>query len=92
MRKMMTKEVTSTTVKIAKMEMVDGLPQAITLPNEVMLGNVSVERAQKEVTKKHGAGVTVFEVLPETTVYEMAVEDFIKLAVVKVEESPTEQE
>jgi hypothetical protein len=91
MRKMMSKEVTSTIVKMAKMEMVEGLPQAVTLPNEVMLGNVSVERAQKEVTKKHGAGVTVFEVLPETTVYEMPVEDFIKLATVKVEETEEQE-
>jgi hypothetical protein len=91
MRKMMSKEVTSTIVKMAKMEMVEGLPQAVTLPNEVMLGNVSVERAQKEATKKHGAGVTVFEVLPETTVYEMPVEDFIKLATVKVEETEEQE-
>jgi hypothetical protein len=86
MRKMMTKEVTSTTIKLAKMEMVEGLPQAVTLPDEVVIGNVSVEQAQRLVTKKHGVGATVFEVIPQTEVYEMSVEEFIKVASLKVEE------
>lgn len=87
MRKMMTKEVTKTTVKLAKMEMVNGLPQAIKMEDEILLGNVSLEKAQKEITKKHGAGVTVFEVAADTTLYEMAVEDFIKQAAVKEPEA-----
>lgn len=85
MRKMMTKEVTKTTIKIAKMEVVDGLPKATPLGDEIMLGNVSLEKAQKEVTKKHGAGVTVFEVVPSTEVYELPVEDFIKIASIKMD-------
>jgi hypothetical protein len=86
MRKVMSKEVTSTTVKIAKMEMVGDQPQAKWLPDEVLLGNVNLEKAQKEVTKKHGQGVTVFEVTADTKVYEMEVEKFIELASVKVPE------
>jgi hypothetical protein len=86
MRKVMTKEVTTTKVKVAKMEMVDGQPQAKWLPDEILLGNVNLEKAQKEVNKKHGQGVTVFEVAPETKVYEMDVNQFIELATVKVPE------
>lgn len=86
MRKMMTKEVTSTTVKLAKIDMVDGAPQAVTLEDEVLLGNVNEEKAQKVVSKKHGQGVSVIEVQPETKVYEMPVSEFIKIATLKVEE------
>lgn len=91
MRKMMTKEVTKTTVKIAKMEVVNGLPQATTLEDEILLGNVGMEKAQKAVTKKHGAGVTVFEVVPSTETYELPVEEFIKIATIRTE-APTEEE
>lgn len=92
MRKMMTKEVTSTLVKVAKMEMVEGQPKAIALPDEILLGNVSLEKAQKTISKKLGAGATVFEVSPETVVYEMPVEEFIKVATVKAEENETDQQ
>jgi len=84
MRKMMTKEVTKTTVKIAKMEVKDGLPVATSLEDEILLGNVSQEKAQKAITKKHGSNVTVFETTPTTDVYEMSVEEFIKNANVKL--------
>lgn len=88
----MTKEVTKTTVKIAKMELVDGSPQAIQMEDEVLLGNVSLEKAQKEVSKKHGNNVTVFGVEADTVVYEMPVEDFISYATVKVDSETVEQE
>jgi hypothetical protein len=82
MRKYMTKEVTKTTVKIASMEMVAGIPKAIPLPDVVLIGNVSLEKAQKEVNKLHDRA-TVLNVESETVVYEMLVEDFIKVAKVK---------
>lgn len=89
MRKMMSREVTKTTVKVGKLEMVDGQPQAVTLPDEVLLGNVSLEKAQKQLNKKYGEPVTVFEVIPDTTVYEMPVEEFIKYATVKEDTKET---
>jgi hypothetical protein len=85
-RKTMTKEVTSTNVKLAKMVMVDGSPSAETLPDEILIGNVTLENAQKHVTKKHGVGVTVFAVEPKTDVYEMSVEEFIKVATLRKDE------
>lgn len=89
MRKTMTKEVTKTTVKVAKMEMQDGAPVAVPLPDVILLGNVSLEKAQREMNKRYNEPVTVFEVQPETKVYEMLVEDFIQVAKVR---EPKEQE
>ena len=84
-RKMMTKEVTTTTVKLGRIEMVDGTPSVVTLPDEKINGNCSLEKVQKLMNKKHGV-VTVFEVVPETQVYEMDVMEFIKVATLKVKE------
>lgn len=81
-RKMMTKEVTTTTVKLGKIEMVNGTPNVVMLPEEKINGNITLEKAQKLMNKKHGV-VTVFEVVPETQVYEMNVMDFIKVAKLK---------
>ena len=81
-RKMMTKEVTTTTVKIGKIEMVNGAPSVVMLPEEKINGNITLEKAQKLMNKKHGV-VTVFEVVPETQVYEMDVMEFIKVASLK---------
>lgn len=81
MRKTMTKEVTKTTVKIAKMvKGENGLPVAEVLPDEILIGNVTLEKAQKEVAKKYDFVVTVFGVEPATEIYQMAVEEFIKHA------------
>lgn len=87
MRKMMTKEVTKTTVKIAKMEMVDGTPKAVALPDEIILGNVTMEKAQKIVNKRHETPVTVLEAEANTEVYELPVEKFLEIATLKVEEA-----
>ena len=77
----MTKEVTMTTVKIAKVGMDEnGLPTAEQLEPITMLGNVSKEKAQKLVNKDMGMDVTVFAVETITQVYKMKVKDFIKVA------------
>lgn len=82
-RRMMTREVTKTTVKVGKMEIKDGQLVAISLPDETLLGNVNIQKAQRYVDKKYEKSATVLQVLPETTVYEMPVEEFIKVATVK---------
>jgi competence protein ComGC len=80
MRKLMTKEVTSTIVKVAKIDMVEGQAQVVELPSIILLGNVDSEKAQKIVAKQHGAGVTVLGVECDTKVYELEVSEFIKIA------------
>lgn len=84
-RKMMTKEVTKTTVTLAKMEMKDGKIETVQLPNEILIGNVTLEKAQKEMNKKHDDRVTVLTVQPDTKVYELEVEKFIEVATEKVQ-------
>jgi len=85
MRKMMTKEVTSTIVKIAKIDMTEGLPKAVELEPITLLGNIDLEKAQKHVLKKRGAGVTVLSVEADTKVYELPVTEFLKIATLKPE-------
>lgn len=80
MRKTMTKEVTKTTVTIGRIIKVEGLPTLENLPSVIMIGNVSLEKAQKEVNKGVAIPVTVFGVEPTTEMYEMDVELFIKHA------------
>ena len=88
-RKTMTREITTTTIRAAKMEVIDGAPQAISIPDETVLGSMTLEKAQKHVTKNHGEGITVFDVQKDTKKYAMAVEDFIKYAEI-VEDEETE--
>jgi hypothetical protein len=83
MRKMMTKEVTTTTVKTAKIHVVDGQVQAIHQEPVYLLGNVSMEKAQKQMNKFFGEPVTILEIMADTVTYEMPVEDFIKVATIK---------
>lgn len=86
MRKIMTKEITKTKVRVAKMKVVDGQPQLENLPDETLLGNVSMEHAQKLMKKKHGESVTIFGLEADTNVYQMPVEEFLQLATIKEKE------
>lgn len=80
MKKVMQKEVTQTTIKMARIEVLEGETKLVELPEVVQLGNVSKEKAQKWATKEHGAGTTVTHVEPNALRYEMEVLEFIKLA------------
>lgn len=83
MRKMMSREVTKTTIKLAKMVIENGAPSVVTLEDKIVLGNVSHESAQKLVTKEFGQGVTVLSVEADTVSYELPVEEFIQIATPK---------
>lgn len=92
MRKTMQREITKTTVKLATMEIENGLPVAKPLEDVTLIGNVSLERAQSIVKKEVDPKATVFEVVPETNVYEMDVEEFIKHATLKTEQEKLDLE
>lgn len=83
MRRMVTREITHTKVKIAKMVVENGVPTAQPLEDKILLGNVQMEKAQKLVSKEYGQGVTVFGVEAETLVYQLPVEEFLALATVR---------
>lgn len=78
MRKDIIREVTSTVVSLAKVKKVDGQVVTENLEDEIMTGSISIERAQKEMLAKHGAGTMVLNVEPKTEHYKMSVLDFMK--------------
>jgi hypothetical protein len=93
MRKYMTKEVTKTTVKLAKMDINDkGLPVAIELAPVVMLGDITQEKAQKIMNKKHDEVVTVYAVETVTQKFKMEVEEFLKYATPVIEGEDDEED
>lgn len=83
MRKMITREVTSTTIKLGKMELVDGEVKAVTLPDLEVFGNVNLERANRIVSKKYDEPLTVLQVIPKVVTYEMPLDDFVANATIK---------
>jgi hypothetical protein len=85
-RKMMYKEITKTTVRLAKLTVENGEPKMEKLPEEILMGNVKQEVAQKQLNKKFGEPVAILEIFAETTVYEAPVEEFLKIATIKVVE------
>ena len=91
-RKYITREITKTTVKVAKMEVKDGSPVAVPLPDEVIVGNVNMEQAQRQIKKRLGEGVTVFGVEANTEKYKMAVADFLQLATLVTDEADDSEE
>lgn len=90
-RKMMQREVTTTFVKVAKIDVVNGEPKTVILPEVELVGNVSMEQVQRTLNKQYGQPVTILELIPDTKVYEMALEDFIRYAEVKEEQLELEE-
>jgi hypothetical protein len=90
MRKMMTKEVTSTVVKVARIEVEQGEPKLVELEPVILLGNIDSEKAQKIVAKQYGLGVTVLSVEADTKIYELEVAEFIQIA--RLRETPLTDE
>lgn len=92
-RKMMSKEVTFTKIKITKIEVNEqGLPVAVVLPEETILGSVSFDKAQKMVNKKYADNITIYDMEEFSNTYVMEVEEFIKLAKLKDANEPEESE
>ena len=91
-RKYITREITKTTVKVAKMEVENGVPVAVPLADEVIVGNVNMEQAQRQIKKRLGEGITVFGVEANTEKYKMAVADFLQLATLVTDEADDSEE
>jgi hypothetical protein len=83
MRKTMSKEITTTTLKLGKIKVIDGSPIVEQLPDETLIGTPNDKLIGRMMFKKHGAGVTVYSKEVNKLVYEMSVEDFIKYGVLK---------
>lgn len=84
MRKMMTKEVTFTTINACYIEVgKDGTPEMVTMAPIQIMGTISNAKAQKMLNDETGRNVTITSMVEETNVYEMEVEEFIKVASIK---------
>lgn len=80
-RKTMTREITTTTIKSAVMELVDGEPVARGLEDETVVGNLTVKQAEKEIKALYpDMNAQVIEVIPETHKYTMPVKKFMELS------------
>jgi hypothetical protein len=87
MRKILTKEIPFTLIKVAVLEVQEGKPVAVELPPLEWLGDYSKERSQKILDKEHkGKQVMIFSLEVVKRTYEMEVEEFIKIAKLKPSE------
>lgn len=89
MKKTISRTIPTTQVLFAKVEKVDGAVKAVE-KQETLLGNLSVEEAQKELSKTYGS-VTVLSVEAEAKLYEANVLDFIELAEINGTVKETEE-
>lgn len=80
-----TREVTKTTVVSGKVQMTEsGEIESVLLPEIVLVGNRDVRQAQRHIDKLYpDEQVTALSVQAETTVYQMPIEEFIKVATIK---------
>lgn len=85
-RHFINREITTTKVTAAKMTMVDGLVTTEQLEGITLVGNVSLEKANKEVKKIYGEGATAFSVEANTHKYRIATDVFVKHAEIVTEE------
>jgi hypothetical protein len=92
MRKIMSKEITTTTLKLGKIKVIDGSPLVEKLPDETLLGEPNERNIGKIIYKKYGAGVTIYHKEIKKLMYEMEVEEFIKHATLKEGEEKTVKE
>lgn len=88
MRKDIIREVTSTVVSLAKVTKVDGAIETENLEDEVLVGSITLDRAQKDMVKKHGVGTMVLNVEPKTEHYKMPVTDFMKYGTLVEKDEP----
>jgi hypothetical protein len=80
------REITITKVTAARMTMVDGAVNTEQLEDVILVGNVSLEKANKEVKKIYGEGTTAFTVQPNTHKYRIATDVFVKHAEIVTED------
>ena len=86
MRKMVQREITHTKVNLARMVLKDGEVSAELLEPVTLVGNLSVEQAQREINKREefkGQTAQVVGVEPNTQLYQLPLDVFLELGTVK---------
>lgn len=86
MRKMVHREITHTKINLARMVLNDGEVTAELLEPVTLVGNLTVEQAQREINKREefkGQSAQVIGVEPNTQLYELPLEVFLEFGTVK---------
>lgn len=86
MRKTVKREITHTKIKLARMVLNDGEVTAELLEPVTLVGNLTVEQAQREINKREEfkfQNAQVIGVEPNTQLYELPLEVFLELGTVK---------
>lgn len=77
MRRYTTKEVTFTRFDVAKIVVDNGTPFVEQLPEEVLIGNITEERALKIMKEKYGEGIKIYNIETYKRKFKMSIYDFI---------------
>ena len=86
MRKFLTKEITFTHFNLSKMEIHGGVPTAVEMGTEKLLGNIKPEKVQKQMRKLYNDNsIIIYNHRVENVTYEMEIEKFIEVATPKEE-------
>lgn len=80
MRSKFRKKINYTTIKSAKITLVDGTPQAIPMEDLTVLGSKTLEQSQRIINKEYGKEVTALEVEKNQYIYEMEIDTFLEHA------------
>ena len=82
MRKTIVRKIVQSTIKSIKIDLVDDKPITTYLPDEVVNGKISMEKAVKHLKKIHGkqSNIYIQSVTVDENTYEISVDDFIKNA------------
>lgn len=87
MRKYMTKEVTFTNIFSAEIKVNEqNAPYMHTHPVKTVIGNLNKNQAEKIIRETHSQA-NVYNLTYDTVTYEMEVEEFIKHATIKEDET-----
>lgn len=90
MTKFINREITSTKVDSLEIVVENGQATLQPMEQEILVGNVDAETAQKLLIKKHGKPVQVVKVEADTKRYRMPLDKFIELAEIKPEKEDKE--
>lgn len=84
MRKFITKEIKKTTIEVVDIQIVDGAPVSKAVDPIEVMGTITMERANAKARNLYrGQMVAVVGLKEESTVYQMPIEQFLKLATIK---------
>lgn len=89
-RRVMTREVTQTKIKVAKLVVENGVPVVKDMDNVVVIGKRTKEWAERYVVREFGQGTVALDVETISNVYELPLEKFLEVATIKTKQTELE--